>query len=80
MLIAAYAVNEMLARLMSYRVGPNSEFAQRRISLSDTLASSSAGDGEVCESFAKRIDFGDIEPLLGVVDLCSMFDLSCSIE
>lgn len=69
MLIAAYAVNEMLARLMPYRVDPNSEFAQRRISLSDPLASSNEGDGEVCESFAKRIGFGDIEPLLGIMDL-----------
>jgi len=69
MLVAAYAVNEMLARLIPYRVDPNSDFAQRRISLSDPLASSNAGDGEVCPSFAKRVGFGAAEPLLGIMDL-----------
>ncbi|WP_354678501.1 HesA/MoeB/ThiF family protein [Cupriavidus plantarum] len=69
MLVAAYAVNELLARLTPYRVDPNSEFAQRRISLSDPLVSSSQGDGEVCGAFAKRVGYGVIEPLLGMVDL-----------
>ncbi|TDY24592.1 JAB domain-containing protein similar to deubiquitination enzymes [Paraburkholderia sp. BL6665CI2N2] len=69
MLVAAYAVNEMLARLMPYRVDPNSNFAQRRISLSDPLASSNEGDGEVCPAFVKRVGFGLAEPLLGIMDL-----------
>ncbi|AQV92662.1 hypothetical protein BJN34_01995 [Cupriavidus necator] len=69
MLVAAYAVNELLARLTPFRVDPNSEFAQRRISLSDPLVSSNQGDGEVCPAFAKRVGFGAIEPLLGLVDL-----------
>lgn len=69
MLIAAYSVNELLARLTPYRVDPNSDFAQRRISLSDPLASSNTGDGEICEAFAKRMGFGDMEPLLGIMDL-----------
>ncbi|MBB5442061.1 MULTISPECIES: ThiF family adenylyltransferase [unclassified Paraburkholderia] len=69
MLVAAYAVNELLARLAPYRVDPNAEFAQRRISLSDPLASSHQGDGERCVAFAKRIGFGASEPLLGIMDL-----------
>lgn len=69
MLVAAYAVNELLARLTPYRVDPNAEFAQRRISLSDPLASSHQDDGETCAAFAKRIGFGANEPLLGIMDL-----------
>jgi hypothetical protein len=69
MVIAAYAVNEMLARLTPYRVDPNSTFAQRRISLSDPLASSNDGDGEACPAFAKRVGYGTTEPLLGVMGL-----------
>ncbi|WP_176079555.1 ThiF family adenylyltransferase [Paraburkholderia tropica] len=69
MLVAAYAVNELLARLTPYRVDPNSEFAQWRVSLSDPLASSYQNDGEACAAFAKRIGFGANEPLLGIVDL-----------
>ncbi|MFM0100877.1 ThiF family adenylyltransferase [Paraburkholderia nemoris] len=69
MLVAAYAVNEMLARLMPYRVDPNSMFAQRRISLSDPLASSNEGDGEACPAFAKRVGYGAAEPLLGIMGL-----------
>ncbi len=69
MLVAAYAVNELLARLTPYRVDPNAEFAQWRISLSDPLASSHQGDGEACAAFARRIGFGANEPLLGLMDL-----------
>jgi hypothetical protein len=67
MLVAAYAVNEMLARLMPYRVEPNSEFAQWHISLSDPLATSYRPEGETCEAFEKRMGFGAIEPLLGIM-------------
>jgi hypothetical protein len=69
MLVAAYAANEMLARLAPYRVESNSEFAQWHISLSDPLASGHRHEGDVCEAFAKRIGFGAIEPLLGIMDL-----------
>ncbi|WP_051980540.1 ThiF family adenylyltransferase [Burkholderia sp. 9120] len=69
MLVAAYAVNEMLARLTLYRADPNSTFAQRRISLSDPLASSNEGDGEACPAFAKRVGYGTAEPLLGIMGL-----------
>lgn len=69
MLVAAYAVNELLARLTPYRVDPNAEFAQWRISLSDPLASSHQGDGDACAAFARRIGFGASEPLLGIMDL-----------
>lgn len=69
MLIAAYAVNELLARLTPYRVDPNSDFAQLRISLSDPLASSHQADGEACPALAKRMGFGSIEPLLGIMGL-----------
>ncbi|WP_017232954.1 ThiF family adenylyltransferase [Pandoraea sp. B-6] len=69
MLVATYAVNELLARLTPYRVEPNSEFAQWRISLSDPDVTMHQRDGDVCEAFAKRIGFGAREPLLGIVDL-----------
>ncbi|MFM0011513.1 ThiF family adenylyltransferase [Paraburkholderia sediminicola] len=69
MLVAAYAVNEMLARLTPYRVEPNSAFAQRRISLSDPLASSNQPDSNACLAFAKRVGFGTTEPLLGLMGL-----------
>lgn len=69
MLVAAYAVNELLARLTPYRVEPNAEFARWRISLSDPLATSYQDDGEACPAFAKRIGLGASEPLLGIMDL-----------
>jgi hypothetical protein len=69
MLVAAYAVNEMLARVAPYRVEPNSEFAQRHISLSDPLASGYRSEGKTCEAFAKRMGFGSVEPLLGIMGL-----------
>jgi hypothetical protein len=69
MLVAAYAVNEMLARVAPYRVEPNSEFAQRHISLSDPLASGYRSEGKTCEAFAKRMGFGSVEPLLGIMSL-----------
>ncbi|MCA8063629.1 ThiF family adenylyltransferase [Burkholderia sp. AU38729] len=69
MLVATYAVNELLARLMPFRVEPNAEFAQWRISLSDPLATNYRDDGEACAAFAKRIGFGTTEPLLGIMGL-----------
>ncbi|MFV8577728.1 ThiF family adenylyltransferase [Ralstonia pseudosolanacearum] len=69
MLIAAYAVNELLARLTPYRVEPNAEFAQWRISLSDPLATCYQDDGEACPAFARRVGLGASEPLLGIMGL-----------
>lgn len=69
MLVAAYAVNEFLARVTAYRIDPNGDFAQRRISLSDPLLSNYASDGDVCPAFLRRIGYGTAEPLLGMPGL-----------
>lgn len=69
MLIAACAVNEMIARLMPYRIDPNSAFTQRRISLSDPLASRDDTESAACPAFAKRVGYGAMEPLLGILEL-----------
>ena len=63
MLIASFAVNELLARLHPYRLDPNSEFAIRRISLSHGIFENE-GDGELCAALAKHVGRGDVEPLL----------------
>lgn len=69
MMVASVAVNEMLARLVPYRVEPNSVFAQRRLNLTDPLASRDDSDGEPCPTFAKRVGLGSQEPLLGMPEL-----------
>jgi hypothetical protein len=69
MMVASVAVNEMLARLVPYRAEPNSAFAQRRLNLTDPLASRDDNDGEVCSTFAKRVGLGSLEPLLGMPEL-----------
>lgn len=68
MLVAAYAVNEMLARLKPYRMEPNLEFAQWHISLTDPAVSHYSSENGVCQAFAKRVGFGTTAPLLGIVN------------
>lgn len=63
---ASLAVNEFLARVHSYRVEPNSEYAYRCQVLSDPAASLDSTDGEPCQSFAARMGYGDAKPLLGL--------------
>ena len=63
MLIASFAVNELLARLHPYRIDPNADFAVRRISLSHGIFEND-GDGEACAALSKHLGRGDVEPLL----------------
>lgn len=63
MLIASFAVNELLARLHPYRLDPNAEFAVRRVSLSHGIFES-ANDGRPCAALSKHVGRGDVEPLL----------------
>lgn len=69
MLAASIAVNEFLARVHPYRVAPNSDFAVRRISLSDHIAGVDEQDGEPCSVFSRYVGLGDQQPLLGVMGL-----------
>lgn len=63
---AAAAVNEFLARLHPFRVKPNSDFAIRRMSLSDYEASSNEKDGEPCAIMRRLVGTGDQRPFLGM--------------
>lgn len=63
MLIASFALNELLARLHPYRIEPNADFAVRRISLSHGIFEND-GDGEACAALVKHVGRGDVEPLL----------------
>jgi hypothetical protein len=63
MLIASFAVNELLARVHPYRLDQNSDFAIRRISLSHGIFETEP-DGEACPSLTKHVGRGDVEPLL----------------
>ncbi|MEX8504047.1 MAG: ThiF family adenylyltransferase, partial [Leptothrix ochracea] len=49
--IASLAFNEFLARINPFRVEPNSNYAQRRIVISDPEASVDLADGESCRVF-----------------------------
>ncbi len=69
MAASAAAVNELLARLHPYRFKPNGAFAIRRISLSDSEASSDEPDGEACPFMRRWVGVGDQEPFLGIMDL-----------
>lgn len=69
MQIASMAFNEFLARIHPYRVEPNSEYAQRRVVMSDPVASVDLPDGESCKVFSRYVALGDQEPLLNLQDL-----------
>src|SRR6185437_14247824 len=68
MLIASFAVNELLARLHPYRLDPSGDFAVRRISLSHGIFET-ASDGDACPALAKHVGRGDVEPLLEWAEL-----------
>jgi hypothetical protein len=63
MLYASLAVNEMLARLLPFRLESNSEYARHTISLSHGIYDR-ANHGEPCPLFAKHVGRGDVRPLL----------------
>lgn len=68
MFAASLAVNELLARLHPYREERNSEHASVQFSLSsmEFISDKEAG---ICERFNSKVGFGDIEPLLGQIEL-----------
>lgn len=68
MLIASFAVNELLARIHPYRLDSNADFAVRRISLSHGIFESES-DGVACPALAKHVGRGDVEPLLEWAEL-----------
>jgi len=68
MLIASLAVNELLARLHSFRTQDNSGFAAVRVSLSDSFLFYER-DGDPDFSLAKNAGRGDIIPLLNRSEL-----------
>lgn len=68
MLYAALAVNEFLARIHEYRNRKNQNFGYVGVSLSEMQFYFESEGGE-CEMFAKRLGFGDVEPLLGRASL-----------
>lgn len=69
MMASAMAVNEFLARLHGFRVQPNSDFAARRVCLTDADASFDSPDGEPCKELARFIGAGDQRPFLGILSL-----------
>ena len=68
MMVAAMAVNELLARVHPFRSEPNSNYAQQRFSLVNGLFLNE-DDGAPCEVFAKHVGRGDVLPLLDMPQL-----------
>lgn len=68
MFYASVAVNEFLARLHSYRLDPNSDYAIHRMSLSHFLFEKE-GEQEPCASLAHCVGRGDARPLLNMPEL-----------
>jgi hypothetical protein len=68
MLIAALAVNDLLARLHPYRVEGNQSYAVQRVSLSHDLFEHET-DGDPCPVIGRNLGRGDIEPLLNQPEL-----------
>ncbi len=60
---ASLAVQELLARLHSFRYQPNSRYAYLGVSLCD-LSFYSEDEGEACTALARHVGRGDVEPLL----------------
>jgi hypothetical protein len=63
MFFASLAVNEMLARLHTYRIQPNADYAQISADLTDPHLFSEP-EGANCELLARHIGRGDVEPPL----------------
>jgi hypothetical protein len=60
---ASLAVQELLARLHSFRYQANSRYAYLGVSLCD-LSFYSEEEGEACATLARHVGRGDVEPLL----------------
>ena len=63
MFFASLAVNEMLARLHTYRIQPNADYAQISADLTDPHMFFEP-EGAICELLARHIGRGDVEPPL----------------
>jgi molybdopterin/thiamine biosynthesis adenylyltransferase len=64
-LVAAVAVNELLARIHHYRIPPNEEFASQRIGLHEGLTfSETESNLQRCPVLSKKVGRGDVVPLL----------------
>jgi len=74
MFTASLAMNDFLARLHPYREHPNHEIAYIEYSLS-SLDIFSEPEGETCSLLQDKVGMGDIEPLLGVMDLAKSWSL-----
>lgn len=67
-LFAAFAVNELLARLHSYRDDGNTGFAKFGMSLTQARLWADP-DGEPCPALARQVGKGDVRPPLGMPEL-----------
>jgi len=74
MFTASLAMNDFLARLHPYREHPNHEIAYIEYSLS-SLDIFSEPEGETCSLLQDKVGMGDVEPLLGVMDLAKSWSL-----
>jgi len=68
MQVAAAAVIEFLARIHAFRNEPNESIDTVRLNISDGLVCGES-DPAPCPFFSKFVGKGDIEPLLGLVEL-----------
>jgi hypothetical protein len=68
MLVAALAVNELLARLHPYRDEPNATYATWRFSLSQGLFLHEP-EGDASGAWRRHVGRGDVRPLLDMPEL-----------
>jgi hypothetical protein len=68
MLFASLAINELLARLQSYRDDGNEEFATYRVSLTQAQIYNEK-EGAPCHLLARHVGRGDVRPLLEMPEL-----------
>ena len=67
-LVASLAVNEFLARLHSYRIESNGDYAIHRLSISHGIYDHE-GDGKPCPILSLHVGRGDVSPLLDWAEL-----------
>ena len=65
MLVAAYAMNDFLARIHPFRVESNANYASQRFSLVNGFTHIE-NDGAPCEMLGPHVGRGDVTPLLGL--------------
>jgi ThiF family/Prokaryotic homologs of the JAB domain len=68
MLFAAMAVNELLARLHTYRDDGNADFAEYGLSLTQVQFYNES-EGQPCRILARHLGRGDVRPLLEMAEL-----------